>query len=129
MAGILCLQWIREYARIPNGVPVPRREHLGICLMRRESLERWHVLTVLTLLPLLLLLSLLLFFAGLIELLFEADSTSAAASLALVGVVSAFFLATTLLPGLLPYTKFSVPIQISAILGILSARTIAQALC
>lgn len=44
---------------------------------------------------------------GFIELLFEVDSTSAAASLALVGVVTAFFLATTLLPSLLPYTKFS----------------------
>ena len=108
MAGILCLQWIREYARIPNGVPGSRREHLGIRLMRRVSLERWHVLTVLTLLPLLLLLSLLLFFMGFIELLFDIDSISAAAaSLALVGVVSGFFLATTLLPGLLPYTKFS----------------------
>ncbi|KAF5359835.1 hypothetical protein D9756_002954 [Leucocoprinus leucothites] len=95
MGGILCLQWIREYSRSHVG---SQREQLGAYYMRHEGLEKWHVFKILTMLPFILLLSLLLFFAGLIELLVEVDVTCAIISAVFIGIASLFLLITTLLP-------------------------------
>ncbi|KXN87316.1 hypothetical protein AN958_08941 [Leucoagaricus sp. SymC.cos] len=107
MAGILCLQWIREYGRSMSGMPGPRREHLGVHFMRYRGLEKWHVFTILTTLPLLLLLSLLLFFVGILELLFNVDKTAATATAVMAGIMFLFILITTILPGLVPCGKSS----------------------
>ncbi|KXN92168.1 hypothetical protein AN958_09260 [Leucoagaricus sp. SymC.cos] len=100
MNGILCLQWLREYGRSPQEIPGSRRDQLGISLMRREGMERWHVFTVLSTLSFILLLSLLLFFAALIELLLEIQPIAAFVSAVFVGFATMFILITTLLPSL-----------------------------
>ncbi|KAJ3562182.1 hypothetical protein NP233_g9739 [Leucocoprinus birnbaumii] len=107
IAGILCLQWIREYSRNPVGVPGSRREHLGVRFMRHEGMEHYHVFTCLTVLPLLLIISLLLFFIGLVEMLFEVNDTVAVVALVMAGITFTFVLITTLLPSVQPWTKYS----------------------
>ncbi|KAJ3576456.1 hypothetical protein NP233_g416 [Leucocoprinus birnbaumii] len=98
MAGILCLQWLREYGQDPSGVPGPRRDHLGIRYMRREGMKHWHVYKILRSLPLILLLSLLLFFAGIIELLLPIDEAATIVASIAIGITAAFMLLTTVLP-------------------------------
>ncbi|KAJ3562936.1 hypothetical protein NP233_g9270 [Leucocoprinus birnbaumii] len=99
-AGILCLQWLREYGADPQGIPCPRYEQLGIRYMRRDGMKKWGVFKVLRLLPLILLLSLLLFFAGLIELLIGVDHAAAVAASITIGIATFFMLITTILPTL-----------------------------
>ncbi|KAF5353262.1 hypothetical protein D9756_008108 [Leucocoprinus leucothites] len=98
MSGILCLQWLREYAQDPHGIPGPRHEHLGIRYMRSQGMRKWGVFTILKLLPLILLLSLLLFFAGIIELLLGVDQSATIVASVVVGITSSFMLITTILP-------------------------------
>ncbi|KAJ3557938.1 hypothetical protein NP233_g11612 [Leucocoprinus birnbaumii] len=99
MIGILCLQWLREYGRIPDGMPGSRRDELAIYFMRYKGMEKWQVFTILTLLPLILLFSLLLFFAGIIELLLDIDAEDCASVASVfIGFATAFMLITTLLP-------------------------------
>lgn len=97
MAGILCLQWIREYRRNAN---VPHREDVALRHMRYEGVKKWHVFKVLSALPLLLMVALVLFFAGLIEMLWDVDKVAAIAVTIVVGIAFVFILMTTLLPTL-----------------------------
>ncbi|KAJ3572082.1 hypothetical protein NP233_g3318 [Leucocoprinus birnbaumii] len=100
MAGILCLQWLREYGKDPYSIPGARHEHLGIRFMRRQGMKKWGVFFILKLLPLILLLSLLLFFAGIIELLRSVDETSTIVASIFIGITTSFILVTTALPAL-----------------------------
>ncbi|KAF5353522.1 hypothetical protein D9756_007994 [Leucocoprinus leucothites] len=95
MAGILCLQWIREYERNAN---VSHREDVALHHMRFEGLRNWQVFKILSALPLLLIAALLLFFAGFIELLWEVDPTAAILVAIVVGVALLFIVLTTVLP-------------------------------
>jgi hypothetical protein len=61
-------------------------------------MKKWHVFTILKMLPLILLLSLFLFFAGIIELLLDVDKTAAIVASVMVGITSSFMLITTVLP-------------------------------
>ncbi|KAF9450744.1 hypothetical protein P691DRAFT_638662, partial [Macrolepiota fuliginosa MF-IS2] len=97
MAGILCLQWIREYGRNAN---VPHREDVALHYMRYEGMKKWHVFKVLSALPVLLITALLLFFAGFIEVLWEVDTVAAILVTIVVGIAFLFILMTTLLPTL-----------------------------
>lgn len=97
MAGILCLQWIREYGRNAN---VPHREDVALHHMHYEGMKKWHVFTILRALPLLLIAALLLFFAGFIEVLWEVDKVAAILVVIVVGIAFFFILMTTLLPTL-----------------------------
>ncbi|KAK7032085.1 hypothetical protein VNI00_013455 [Paramarasmius palmivorus] len=96
MLGILCKQWIREHRRdTPSSSP---KETLELRQLRFESLERWGVLTLLASLPLILQLALVLFFAGLLDLLWALDYIVASLATALIGL-SVFILSiTTVLP-------------------------------
>lgn len=95
MAGILCLQWIREYGRNAN---IPHRQHLAIRYMRHEGMKKWQVFKVLSALPLLLLAALLLFFAGLIAILWDVDKGAAILASIVVGIAFLFISTTTILP-------------------------------
>ncbi|KAL0566765.1 hypothetical protein V5O48_015238 [Marasmius crinis-equi] len=96
MLGILCKQWIREHRRdTPSASP---KETLELRQIRYESLEKWGVLTLLSSLPLILQLSLILFFVGLLDLLWSLDYVVAGlASLAIAITVSILWV-TTILP-------------------------------
>ncbi|KXN91221.1 hypothetical protein AN958_01919 [Leucoagaricus sp. SymC.cos] len=98
MAGILCLQWLREYNQDPSGIPGPRREHLGIRYMRREGMKKWGVFKILKTLPLILLLALLFFFTSIIELLLQVDKAATIVASVAIGITSFFMWITTLLP-------------------------------
>ena len=66
LVGILCLQWLREFQR---DAALPHKDAVALRQMRYEGLIQWHVPGILSILPLLLQLSLVLFFIGLLDLL------------------------------------------------------------
>ena len=97
LIGILCLQWLREFQR---DAALPHKDAVALRQMRYEGLLHWRVPEILSALPLLLQSSLLLFFIGLLDLLWDRNTTVAACVTAAVGVVLIFLALTTLLPAL-----------------------------
>ncbi|KAF9444719.1 hypothetical protein P691DRAFT_806955 [Macrolepiota fuliginosa MF-IS2] len=97
LVGILCLQWLREFQRDAS---LPHKDALALRQMRFRGLLSWHVPTILSALPLLLQLSLLLFFTGLLNLLWDRNHVVASVISAAVGLVVCFLVATTALPAL-----------------------------
>jgi hypothetical protein len=67
--GILCKQWLREHRRdTPTSSP---KETLELRQIRSESFEKWRIPILLSAMPLLLQLALVLFFAGILDLLWN----------------------------------------------------------
>jgi hypothetical protein len=97
LLGILCMQWLGEYQR---KTPLDPREAISLRQLRYEGLIAWKVPQILMSLPVLLHLSLLLFFIGLIDLLWSLNHTVAISVSIVSGLVSVFLLATSFLPGL-----------------------------
>ncbi|KAF8800057.1 hypothetical protein BYT27DRAFT_7342631 [Phlegmacium glaucopus] len=97
LIGILCLQWLREFQR---DAALPHKESVALRQMRYEGLMEWYVPEILSALPLLLQLALILFFVGLLDLLWSRHTVVAACISALVGLVMFFLAATTALPAL-----------------------------
>ncbi|KAJ8083575.1 hypothetical protein PM082_009450 [Marasmius tenuissimus] len=96
--ALLCKQWIREH-RQPTHTRTPE-EALALRWVRKRSLEKWHVSTVLSLLPLILELSLFLFFGGLIEFLQSRHPTLFKMALTAVATSGLFYIATTIAPSI-----------------------------
>ncbi|KAI3608468.1 hypothetical protein WG66_000917 [Moniliophthora roreri] len=67
--GLLCKQWLREQQRDPP-TKTPA-EALALRQMRRDSFEKWGVSPFLSVLPILLEVALLLFFVGILDLLWN----------------------------------------------------------
>jgi len=96
LIGIIGLQWLREHLR-----PRPDLEpqiafslhHLNV-----ESLDRWYLPQIFTTLPLLLQLALVLFLGGILEFLWNLNSTVAIPIAVAVGSSLFFLLWTTVLP-------------------------------
>ncbi|KXN92046.1 hypothetical protein AN958_10033 [Leucoagaricus sp. SymC.cos] len=99
LTGILCLQWLREFRRSSSAGPLPPKSSLGLRQMRFEGLFAWRVPEILSALPLLLQLSLLLFFAGLLDLLWDRNPIVAGVISGVVGLVVCFMGVTTVIPG------------------------------
>ena len=97
LIGILCLQWLREYQR--DGT-LPHKEAVALRQMRFEGLIYWRVPEILSLLPLILQVSLVLFFVGLLDLLWSRNQFVAACVTIAVGIVLLFIVITTALPTL-----------------------------
>ncbi|TFK17738.1 hypothetical protein FA15DRAFT_308815 [Coprinopsis marcescibilis] len=95
--GILCLQWLREYQR---DAALPHKDAVALRQMRFEGLLHWHVPDIIMALPVLLLLSLILFFVGLLYLLWSRNVVVAACVSCLVGLVMLFIGVTTFLPAI-----------------------------
>ncbi|RXW17343.1 hypothetical protein EST38_g8506 [Candolleomyces aberdarensis] len=95
LIGILCLQWLREYQR--DGT-LPHKEAVALRQMRFEGLIYWRVPEILSLLPLILQVSLVLFFVGLLDLLWSRNRFVAACVTIAVGIVLLFIIITTALP-------------------------------
>ncbi|KAE9393214.1 hypothetical protein BT96DRAFT_229789 [Gymnopus androsaceus JB14] len=95
LVGILCKQWLREYQKDPSVCP-----HLALELrqMRYESLQKWGVPEILSALPLLLQLALVLFFAGMLDLLWSLNPVVAGLVTAVVGLSMFIVVATSVLP-------------------------------
>ncbi|TBU22723.1 hypothetical protein BD311DRAFT_769855 [Dichomitus squalens] len=93
--GILVKQWLHEYQAGISGDSV---EFARLRQYRLNHLEKWHVAEIVAVLPVLLQISLFLFFAGLLILLWHYHSTVAIVASVLIGVVTSFVVATTVMP-------------------------------
>lgn len=97
LIGILCMQWLQEFGR---DAARSHKDAIAIRQMRYEGLYQWKVPMILSLLPLLLQLSLVLFFAGVLELLWSRNRTVAIWITVVVGLVFLILILTTVLPAL-----------------------------
>lgn len=97
LIGILCLQWLREFQRDAS---LSHKDAVALRQMRYEGLLHWRVPDILYILPILLQTSLVLFFCGLLELLWIRNTIVAAFITAVVGGVMLFLAATTALPAI-----------------------------
>ncbi|CAA7257496.1 unnamed protein product [Cyclocybe aegerita] len=97
LIGILCLQWLREFQR---DAALPHKEAVALRQMRYEGLLHWRVPEILSALPVLLQAALILFFVGLLDLLWNRHQLVAILISTVVGVVMSFLAATTMLPAL-----------------------------
>ncbi|KAK7030389.1 hypothetical protein VNI00_014133 [Paramarasmius palmivorus] len=102
--GLLCKQWLREHQR--DTLTRTQAESLALLQLRRDSLERWGIASILSTLPILLEVSLLLFFAGLLDLLWNLNHTVFAIGMVSVGLSVGMYVITTILPTFaIPPTK------------------------
>ncbi|KAL0568531.1 hypothetical protein V5O48_013459, partial [Marasmius crinis-equi] len=97
--GILCKQWIREHRRNP-AKHASHRDTLLLRQMRYQSLQQWGVSGIAHTLPLLLESALVLFFLGVLDLLWSLNTVVAIFVTVQVGLAILFILATTVLPTL-----------------------------
>jgi hypothetical protein len=97
LIGIMCLQWLREYRR---DVALPHKEAIALRQMRYEGLLAWHVPEILSALPVMLQTSLLLFFIGILDLLWARHRIVATCVSVVVGIVMIFLAITSALPAL-----------------------------
>ncbi|KAK0465672.1 hypothetical protein IW261DRAFT_1290045, partial [Armillaria novae-zelandiae] len=95
--GMLCKQWLREYIRHAG-----RSTEDALCVrqMRLFGLSEWKVGGIISTIPLLLQVALILFFIGLLELLWRLDKTVAIPFTIIATFVVLFLLFTTLAPAM-----------------------------
>ena len=94
---IIVKQWLKAYSTGLYGSSrdiARRRQH------RLNELERWHVATIVALVPLLLLIAVVLFLAGLLILLYSIHPVVAAVSSVFAGLLLLFVAITTILPSI-----------------------------
>ncbi|KAK1216693.1 hypothetical protein PQX77_020673 [Marasmius sp. AFHP31] len=94
--ALLCKQWLREHSRHTH-TRTPN-EALALRWLRNQSLERWHVSTILASLPMLLELALFLFLAGLLELLWTRNHILFVIAAVVVVLAALFYIITTIIP-------------------------------
>ncbi|ESK89192.1 hypothetical protein Moror_5199 [Moniliophthora roreri MCA 2997] len=94
--ALLCKQWLREHRR--DTLTRSQAETLALVQLRRDSLEKWGVASIPSALPILLEVSLLLFFAGLLELLWISNHIVFALATVAVGLSAGMYFITTVLP-------------------------------
>ncbi|ESK89191.1 hypothetical protein Moror_5198 [Moniliophthora roreri MCA 2997] len=96
--ALLCKQWLREHIRdTPTRTP---SEALALSYMRSESLRRWGVPSFLSALPILLEVALLLFFAGVLDLLLSLHNVPFILVSVVIGISAGLYFLTALLPTL-----------------------------
>ncbi|KAM6495089.1 hypothetical protein JOM56_009712 [Amanita muscaria] len=101
--GILCLHWVREYTLDISLCPA---DAITIHQMRYDGLLGWKVPTIMDWLPAILQTSVILFFAGVLDLLWSVHNTVAAIVTAFVGLVTVATIFTTLAPVVQTITDF-----------------------
>ncbi|KAI0747374.1 hypothetical protein C8Q74DRAFT_1182052, partial [Fomes fomentarius] len=93
--GIMVKQWLNEYS---TGL-IGDSRHFRLRQHRLQNLEKWHVAEIIVaILPILLQIALVLFFGGLLVLLWGLNSDIAAVASALIGLLFAFTIGTLLIP-------------------------------
>ncbi|KAK7043842.1 hypothetical protein VNI00_008007 [Paramarasmius palmivorus] len=97
--GLLCKQVIREFARdTPTSTA---EESLALRQLRRDSFEKWKVPAFISTLPILLEVAVILFFIGILDLLWGLHRTPFIATMTVVAVSATIYFTTTLLPTLM----------------------------
>ncbi|KAK0453707.1 hypothetical protein EV421DRAFT_702509 [Armillaria borealis] len=95
--GMLCKQWLREYIRDAGR---SSKDALCVRQMRLEGLSAWKVEGIISTIPLLLQVALVLFFIGMLELLWPLEKTVAIPFTVIAAFVILFILFTTLAPSI-----------------------------
>ncbi|TFK38193.1 hypothetical protein BDQ12DRAFT_606272, partial [Crucibulum laeve] len=95
MIGILCLQWLRQYNR---DAALSHKDAIALRQMRYEGLLAWRVPEILSSLPVILQIALVLFFAGLLCLLWSLDHAVALLVTVSAGIAFFFLVVTTVSP-------------------------------
>ncbi|KAI8986683.1 hypothetical protein BD414DRAFT_40168 [Trametes punicea] len=95
--GLLVKQWLREYLAGSSSIS---RESIRIRQFRYEGLKRWRVPDLILFLPILLQLALVLFFIGLLDLLWSLHPVVASVITVIVSLGALFALMTSVLPPL-----------------------------
>ncbi|KAI0339632.1 hypothetical protein BDW22DRAFT_1422182 [Trametopsis cervina] len=93
--GILAKQWLREYVSSTATSP---RQAARIRQFRYTGLIRWHVPEIIAFLPVMLQIALALFFAGLLDLLWQLNFIVAGVITFFVSLLLVFVGVTTILP-------------------------------
>ncbi|KAI0371284.1 hypothetical protein BV20DRAFT_1051695 [Pilatotrama ljubarskyi] len=95
--GLLVKQWLRQYLAGSSSIS---RERTRIRQYRYDGLRKWRVPEIILCLPILLQVALVLFFAGLLDLLWSLHPAVAGVVTAIVSVAMLFAALTTLAPPL-----------------------------
>ncbi|KAI0758815.1 hypothetical protein C8Q74DRAFT_1158342, partial [Fomes fomentarius] len=93
--GIMVKQWLNEYS---TGLFGDSRHFARLRQHRLRNLEKWHVAEIVAVLPVLLQIALVLFFGGLLILLWGLNSDVAAVASALVGLLFVFTIGSSIIP-------------------------------
>ena len=108
-AASICLltkQWLNQYT---SGMAGVSPEIARLRQFRYDNLRKWRVEGIMMLVPILLQGALVLFLIGLIEFLLALNSQVSAVAIALISVLLAFILFTTLLPTFKPDCSYQSP--------------------
>lgn len=101
------LQWLQSTAQTASGTPQDRAR---LRQYRQVGLEAWHVPELINALPLLLHAALLLFFTGLVVLLWSLDLGITLATMFIVAAVYVFYCISTILPLFYPDCPYQTPV-------------------
>ena len=104
--GLLVKQWLREYLAGSSNIS---RESIRIRQYRYDGMRRWRVPEIILCLPILLQAALLLFFIGLLDLLWTLHPIVAGVVTTIVAVSMLFAITTSLLPPLYPDCPYKSP--------------------
>ncbi|RPD61654.1 hypothetical protein L226DRAFT_545226 [Lentinus tigrinus ALCF2SS1-7] len=104
--GLLVKQWLREYLAGSSNIS---RESIRIRQYRYEGLRRWYVPEIIMFLPILLQASLVLFFIGLLDLLWTLHPVVATVATAIFAVLMLFVATATFLPAFNPDCPYKSP--------------------
>ncbi|KAJ7598434.1 hypothetical protein C8J56DRAFT_167078 [Mycena floridula] len=102
-AGILAKQWLREYRR---DAALSSQQSFALRQLRYQSWNKWKVPGIIATLPLLLEFALVLFFAGVLDLLFPLNPILFGLATAAIGLTMLFVVVTTFAPTPYLWWKF-----------------------
>lgn len=108
LISMLAKQWLQAYTPNVSGSPRQRARHRQ---SRYMELVAWHVLALINALPLLLHVALLLFFAGIVVLMWSVDIAITLATFIIVAFAYGVYLASIWLPIIYPNCPYQHPIS------------------
>ncbi|KAI0801384.1 hypothetical protein C8Q74DRAFT_1400704 [Fomes fomentarius] len=123
--ALMVKQWLHE---LSIGVSGTSRESARIRQYRLNSLKRWHVGSIVIIIPVLLQLALFLFLVGLVILLWTLHGTVAAVATTLVWTLFVFVATTTLLPVLRVDCCYRSPQAVGIFMAVREVRKTARGL-
>ena len=104
--GIMVKQWLNEFS---SGLSGKSRQIARLRQLRLDSLQKWRVKEIVTVLPVLLQIASALFFAGLLVLLWQLNCTVAITATCLIGTLILFSMCTIVLPSLTAHCSYLSP--------------------
>lgn len=106
LLAVLVKQWLQAYTKYTFGTPQDQARSREF---RFIALRRWHVLTIIGLLPILLHLSLFIFFIGLVVFLFNLNTIIGSVVAGVASAAYTMYFVTTLLPIWIPTCAYQIP--------------------